>query len=522
MDEMREGNIYPDGQIISLILKMMDIFRDGVEDISKGKSGEIKSALGLLQLIDDLKEDSAGNFPDTEDIEKDKENEGQKVESEKNEEIPKDSKSEKNKMLQKNNQEQKTSGTINKSIKNKDIRVSLDKVDNLVDLVGELALAKMMVVQNPDLQKIDNLENFDRAVHQLNRIVSDLQYTSMSLRMVPIAATFKKMVRLVHDLSYKFNKKVKLETIGEETEIDKTVVDLIADPLVHLVRNAIDHGIEPVEERNAIGKPKTGKLIIEAKHEAGEVWIVIKDDGRGLDREKILEKAISSGLINTDGSNLTDEQVYKLIFEPGFSTAKNVTEISGRGVGMDVVRKNLEKIKGIVDIDSTKGRGTTFTLRIPLTLALMDGMLIQVGDSKFIIPLESIKESFRPKKEEITVTMDGQEIVKLRNELIPVIRLHELYDIEPLNYELEKSLLVTLEHERGKYCLAVDELLGQQQAVIKGLSEYIGNVEGVSGCTILGNGQVSLILDAGTIYELAKNKFNGKSKSIKKLGKTNK
>jgi len=383
----------------------------------------------------------------------------------------------------------------------KDIRVDLDKVDKLVDLVGELALAEMMVVQNPAVIGIE-AEEFDRATHHLGRVIAELQYVSMSLRMVPIAATFRKLIRLVHDLSYKSGKIVRLETVGEDTEIDKTVAEQIADPLVHIVRNAIDHGIETPDDRTASGKTESGTLTIAAKHEGGEVWIEISDDGRGLNREKILNKAKSMGLVSGDGAELKDEEVYKLILEPGFSTAAKITEVSGRGVGMDVVKKNVEKINGHVDIATQPGKWSRFTLRIPLTLALMDGMLVQVGATRYIVPLLSIRECIRPLQKDITVTPDGQEVVKVREELIPVIRLHTLHNIRPEHTELIDSLLIVVEHRGRSFCITVDGVLGQQQAVIKGLSDYVGDVRGVSGCTILGDGTVSLILDIGSLMEM--------------------
>ncbi|MDY6851237.1 MAG: chemotaxis protein CheA, partial [Thermodesulfobacteriota bacterium] len=298
-------------------------------------------------------------------------------------------------------------------------------------------------------------------------------------------------------------KKVNLTLLGEETELDKTVTELIADPLVHIVRNAIDHGLESPEDRKSAGKDETGELTIEAKHEGGEVWIVISEDGRGLDREKLLAKGIEKGLVQGDGGEMSDQEVYELIFQPGFSTAREVTDISGRGVGMDVVKKNIEKIKGRVDIRSEPGRGTVFTLRIPLTLAIMEGMLVGVGRSRYTIPLLAIRESIQVEPGQITTTMDGEELVKVREEIIPVVSLHELQGVQPEHKKLDAGLLVIVEHQGESVGLFVDEILGEHQAVIKGLSNYVGNVNGVSGCTILGDGEVSLILDVGGLIERA-------------------
>jgi len=382
------------------------------------------------------------------------------------------------------------------------IRVDLTKLDSLMNLVGELVIAEAMVTRNPDLDGHE-FENLEKASHHLRRITSDLQDVAMSVRMVPLSGTFKKMVRLVHDTGLKAGKKVELELHGEETEVDKTVIEQISDPLVHIVRNAIDHGLETGEERALTDKPETGKVTISARHESGEVWITVSDDGKGLDREVILAKAIERGLVDGDGSDMRDEDVFKLIFEPGFSTAAQVTEISGRGVGMDVVRKNIEKINGKVDIKSVLGEGSQFIMRIPLTMAIIEGMLVRVGKSTYSIPLLSIREAIRPVADQITTTPDGVEVVKLRADMIPVIRMHELYGIEPSFENLADGTLIIVENDGVAGALFVDEILGQQQTVVKGLSDYVGSPHGVSGCTILGDGRISLILDVATILNNA-------------------
>jgi two-component system chemotaxis sensor kinase CheA len=382
------------------------------------------------------------------------------------------------------------------------IRVDLTKLDTLMNLVGELVIAEAMVTRNPDLDGHE-FENLEKASHHLRRITSDLQDVAMSVRMVPLSGTFKKMIRLVHDTGLKAGKKVELELVGEETEVDKTVIEQISDPLVHIVRNAIDHGLETPEQRAQTDKPASGKVTISARHESGEVWITVGDDGKGLDRDVILNKAIERGLLETDGNELRDEDVFKLIFEPGFSTAAQVTEISGRGVGMDVVRKNIEKINGRVDIKSVKGQGSQFIMRIPLTMAIIEGMLVRVGKSTYNIPLLSIREAFRPEPGQITTTPDGIEVVKLREDMIPVIRMHELYGIQTSCEDLADGTLVIVENEGNSGALFVDEILGQQQTVVKALSDYVGSPHGVSGCTILGDGRISLILDVATILNKA-------------------
>ena len=392
-----------------------------------------------------------------------------------------------------------------KEIKRTDIRVDLDKLDSLLDLVGELVIAGSMVTSNEEIIEKGG-EGFEKSSENLTRIIRELQQVAMSVRMIPIAGVFSKMMRLVHDLSRKSHKKVKLITAGEQTEVDKTVVEMISDPLVHIIRNAVDHGLESEEERQDSGKDLTGTVSLEARHEGGEVWIIIKDDGKGLNRDVILKKGIERGLVEGDGSNMKDDDVFSLVFEPGFSTASQVTEISGRGVGMDVVKKNIEKLKGTIDIRSEAGKGSAFILRIPLTLAIIDGMLVRVGDAKYVIPILAIKESLKVVKEQITISPEGGEIIKVRDELFPVIRLHDLHDIEPDSREITETILMLVEYKGRFVALMIDELLGQESIVVKGLSEYIGNVKGVSGCSILGSGDICLILDIGTLLQLAEDK----------------
>jgi two-component system chemotaxis sensor kinase CheA len=384
-----------------------------------------------------------------------------------------------------------------------DIRVDLTKLDALVNLVGELVIAEAMVTRHPSMRTIED-ETLERAVHQLRRVSADLQDVAMAVRMIPLSATFRKLIRLVHDLSNKVGKLVRLELVGEETEVDKSLIEQLSDPLVHIVRNSLDHGLEMPHERHAAGKSETGTITIEARHEGGEVLIIISDDGRGLDRTRILSKAVERGLLQqSEAEKLTDAQIHNLIFEPGFSTADQVTDISGRGVGMDVVKKNIEKVKGTVEIRSKPLMGTTIVLHIPLTLAIIDGMLVRVGSARYTLPLLSIRESFRPLPEQITVTPDGQEVARVRRDMLPVVRLHELYRRPPDHEKLEEGILVIVESGTQTVCLFVDELLGQQQAVIKGLSGYLGQARGVSGCTILGDGEVSLILDVASLIAMA-------------------
>ena len=396
---------------------------------------------------------------------------------------------------------------VSRQLKKTDIRVDTQKLDKLVNLVGELLIAETMVTRNSDLKDLV-LENFEKAVHHLRRITSELQDVAMSVRMIPLTMTFQKLVRVVHDLGRKSNKKVKLSLVGEETEVDKTMTEQIADPLVHMVRNAVDHGIEPAEERLRIGKPEAGNVTIEARYEGGEVWIIVSDDGHGLDREVILEKAAKKGLLSKDPALMTDEEAYNLIFEPGFSTASTVSEVSGRGVGMDVVKRNIENLKGRTTVKSKPGQGTSIYLQIPLTLAIIDGMLVRVGDSRYTIPLLSIRESLRPLPGSITMSPSGEEILRIREDLISVIRLHKIHHKTPQYENLTEGILVVVEEHGRRVAIFVDEILGQQQTVIKGLSSFLSTAEGISGCTILGDGAISLILDIGSIIAKAGDKVH--------------
>jgi two-component system chemotaxis sensor kinase CheA len=382
-----------------------------------------------------------------------------------------------------------------------DIRVDLHKLDLLINLVGELVIAESMVTRCPAVAHVED-EYYSRAKHQLRRICDDLQDCAMSVRMIPLSATFRKMVRLVHDLATKSGKKIKLNLVGEETEVDKTVIEQIADPLVHIVRNSCDHGVEPPEDRIKAGKTDTGSVTLTGKHEGGEVWIMINDDGRGLNREKILAKALEKGLVGSEAKDWSDDRVYKLVFEPGFSTADKVTDISGRGVGMDVVKRNIEKLNGRIDIASRPGRGSTFTLRIPLTLAIVDAMLVQVGDGTYMIPTLTIRESLVPTMSQVTVTPEGREILRLREEMVPIVRLYDVFGCKPGADKLKDGILIVAEDSGRSYAFFVDRIVGQQQTVIKGLPDYIGEANGFSGCTILGDGTVSLIVDVGAVSQM--------------------
>ncbi len=393
------------------------------------------------------------------------------------------------------NHQQDTDSAANAAKKQSMIMVQLNKLDQLLDLVGELVISEAMVTRNPDLSEIQGLDNFNKAARHHRKVINELQDVVMSIRMVPLAGTFQKMNRLVRDMSKRLNKPVELEIKGEETEVDKNIIEHLSDPLMHIIRNSIDHGIEYEEERISRGKPAQGTIKLEAKNEGGDVWITIKDDGGGLDKEKILARAMEHGLFENTGAELSEQEIYSFILLPGFSTNAEVTEFSGRGVGMDVVAQNIEEIGGAVHIDSTAGKGTTISLKIPLTLAIIDGMGIRVGDSVYTVPITSIRESFKARENEVFLDPDGQEMIMVRGECLTILRLHELYKIQTAVRDIQDGIIMIAETDNRSICLFADELLGEQQVVVKALPKYLKKVKGIGGCTLLGNGKSSLILD---------------------------
>lgn len=383
------------------------------------------------------------------------------------------------------------------------VSVNVAKLDKLMDLVGELVISEAMVTQNPDLDGL-HLDNFQKAARRHRKIISELQDIAMSIRMVPLSATFQKMNRIVRDMSRKLDKDVKLEIIGEETEVDKNIIEHISDPLMHLIRNAIDHGIESREERRAKGKPGTGTVTLEAKNAGGDVLIIVKDDGRGLDRQKIIARAKANGLVSRPENELTDKEIFSYVFLPGFSTKEKATEFSGRGVGMDVVAKNIGAVGGNISLNSVEGKGTVITIKIPLTLAIMDGMTIAAGDHRYTIPTLSIRESFKAKETDVFRDPDGNEMIMIRGECYPVLRLYEIFKISTSVTNIADGIIVMVENQGKCLCLFTDELIGEQQVVVKALPDYIKKfrkVKGVAGCTLLGDGSISLILNIGGLVE---------------------
>jgi two-component system chemotaxis sensor kinase CheA len=382
------------------------------------------------------------------------------------------------------------------------IRVNTVRLDKLIDMVGELVIAQSMVAQDGHLIE-ESCHDLLRKVTQAGKIVRELQDLSMSMRMVPLRGAFQKMQRVARDLARKSGKSVELVTDDGETEIDRHMVDILNDVLVHMVRNAIDHGIEAPDEREGSGKSRMGTVRLRAFHSGGTVVVEIRDDGRGLNREKILRKAIASGLVDPDKA-FSDNEVFNMIFAPGLSTSEQVTDVSGRGVGMDVVRQGVEALHGRIDINSAPGVGSTFTVRLPLTLAITDGMLVRVGSERYIIPTISIHLCFRPTPDSISTISGSGELVMLRGELMPLFRLHRLFGVDSAIEDPVQGLLVVVGDEDRRCALLVDELLGQQQVVAKSLTKAVGKIPGVSGGAILGDGQVGLILDTGEVAAQAR------------------
>ena len=493
----KELEVYP--ELITLLLSNIEIIRNRLDDIAENKAKKTsqnteasseKKEVEEIFIKDKQQEETVIIFPD------DEVNEESVPENLGDKHIAAVVKQTANKVEQIKN-------TVNiNNAQKKDIRVETTKIDKLFDLVGELITIETMVSNNPDLAGME-FPNFVKATNMLNKITRELQEISLSIRMMPLESLFNKMKRLVRDVSLKMGKKVELTISGQETEMDKNVIDEIADPLVHILRNSIDHGVESPEDRLAKGKPEIGEVSLSARYEGNEILIVIEDDGKGLDKDIILKKAQSKGIQKAFADKMTDKDIWNLIFEPGLSTAEKVTDISGRGVGMDVVKKNIEKLRGKVDIFSKQGEGSRFTMRIPLTLAIMEAMIIRIGAERFAVPILTIRESFKIKPEQVYKTMDGLEMVKVRDEVLPVIRLHEYFEKNTHSRNLEDGILIYIETRDKKVCLFADEIVGQQQAVIKGFSDFIGKLPAVMGCMILGDGDVGLILDIEGLIELS-------------------
>ena len=518
LDRVRNGELKPDAEQFSLLTDILDFIRMAIEDIAQGGKGNIPGVDGVISMIEDFllsteADASPGMERKSRDTEKEKAPPSQKSEPAPHPQTTPVEKAETPPPAQPAQPSQKESSSPASKHKMEEvIRVDVSKLNALMDLVGEIVIAESMVSQHPELRGRD-LPGFEKAVLHLQKNIRELQEIATSMRMIPIQGLFRKMNRLVRDLSKKSGKKIELKIFGGETEIDRSVIEHISDPLVHIIRNSVDHGIEPLEERRAKGKPETARIALQAKQVGREIQIRISDDGRGLDREKILQKAQEKNLLPSRHSDLSDEEVWRLIFLPGFSTADKVTDISGRGVGMDVVVRNIEKIRGRVEIHSEKDKGTTVTLRIPLTTAIIDGMIIRVGNSLYAIPMLDIRESLVIRPDQIVQMMDGEEVVHIRNSLYPVVRIHEFHNITLEKKPLTEGILIIVESTNNAICVFADELIGQKQLVIKPIPEYLGNIEAVSGCAILGNGEICLILDIASLVkasekEMAKQEYS--------------
>jgi len=489
LDLARKGQLVLAGDISDVVFESVDMLKAMLAGLQESLEGgrPVPSQTGLSSMLEALKDASEGKTP-APSLNTAKARENDK----KLDEIVED-KTEAKKSTD-------TGGTATRATEEK-IKVATTRLDNLINMTGELVIAQLMVAE-----EIKSTQSFDhelvRKVAHQGKIVRELQELSMSMRMVPIQGVFQKMTRLARDLSRKAGKKVDFVTMGEETELDRTVVDKVADPLIHMVRNSLDHGIESGEDRLKAGKNETGHVELRAFHQAGNIVIEIEDDGKGLDKARILKKAIDNGVVDPS-QDLSDEDVFKLIFHPGLSTAEKITSVSGRGVGMDVVKKNIEALRGKIEISSTKGKGTIFTIRLPLTLAIIDGQVVCIGEHRYIVPINSIVRSLRPKPEQISSVQGRGEVVLERGELIPLVRLYQLLGAVPATEDPTEALVVVVEEDGKKCCLLVDDLLAQQQVVIKSLGEALGRVRGVSGGAIMGDGKVCLILDIPGLVGLA-------------------
>ncbi|GEN27946.1 chemotaxis protein CheA [Halovibrio variabilis] len=394
------------------------------------------------------------------------------------------------------------------------IRVSVDKVDQIINLVGELIITQSMLDQTvSDLedQSVGN-SSLQNGMSLLQRNARDLQESVMSIRMIPMEFVFSRFPRVVRDTAGKLNKEIELITEGKSTELDKSLVERITDPLTHLVRNSLDHGVEMPDVREAIGKPRVGKLTLSARHQGGNILIEVRDDGAGMDRDRLLAKARENGLNVSD--TMSDDDVFQLIFAPGFSTANEVTDVSGRGVGMDVVKRNIQSMGGRVEIQSKLGEGTNTRIVLPLTLAILDGMSIKVGGETFILPLSTVLESLQPSKDDMYAMAGDDVVIKVRDEYLPVIAIHEVLDVENAITDPTKSIAVIVQGEGRRYAMLVDELIGQQQVVVKNLEDNYRKVPGISSATILGDGSVALILDISGLHRLSRLKKEAGKKVV--------
>ncbi len=493
LDKLRKGEFKVKSTCIDLILKIKDVLMNLIHLVK----AQLNDAPISQELVPNLNE-IYGNL--------DRCAKNQNLSEEENSEKPVlETPAEGNLVSEKNVNEHEAKAIVIDDT----VKISAKKLDNLLNLVGELVISHNQISQNQNLKKLVD-PTLQKTITHSSNIIRDVQQISMGLRMVPIKQTFHKMKRLVRDLSQKSDKQVELHISGAETELDRSTIEYLNDPLIHLIRNAMDHGIESAEERVQLGKTEAARINLKAYHSSGNIVIEINDNGRGIDEQKILESGIKKGLVRKD-ENLSESEVLKLIFEPGFSTAQKVTEISGRGVGMDVVKKNVDKLSGNIQISTEKGEGSTFILKFPLTMAIMDGMVIEISGEQYILPVLSIKESVRPNHNDINGFMDRGEMIKIRENLFPLVRLQQVLEIEGTEKNVEESIIMVVDNGGKSFGLQVDKILGQQQIVIKNINPYFGSMRGISGYTILGNGMVGLILDTKDLLELHKEQMKLKN-----------
>ena len=482
LDLTRQGKLTAQSEVIDIILSGRDALRQFVTEIDRQLSGEAQGepiivATGKLLLrIQEVQQDG------TEGAEPGSEAEIAAPTAPTQDRTPGQPAAEETKAAPDNRRS--TSGFV---------KVDTAKLDSLVDLVGELVIAQSLVNQDADLRAVQS-QQLSRNLAQLGRSTNELQHIAMSLRMVPIRASFQKMARLVRDVAAKAGKQVELRVSGEGTELDRNLIEEINDPLIHLIRNAVDHGVENPEKRLAVGKPAQGIVQLRAFHLGGNIVIEIEDDGAGLNKERILAKAIQAGLV-TAGAQLSEQEIFGLIFAPGLSTAEKVTDISGRGVGMDVVQRNINKLRGKIEVHSTPGKGSTISIHLPLTLAIIDGLIFSVGPERFIVPTLCVRESFRPSAAMISTVQGRGEMVSVRGQLSPLVRIYEHFGIQPESTDPAQSIIIMVETNRQHRCLLVDRLIGKQEVVIKGLGHMFKQSQGLAGAAILGDGRVGLILD---------------------------
>jgi len=516
LDEARSGNLLLVGPLVDLVLDAVDLLRAMITDVSiqlstgqpTGQDFGVAEFIERIRRAKDLGlKGQDGQVPPLGEIlvaggELEPEELAKGLEAQKDSQQPIGSvlvqqKAATARAVVRGLREQRSAQTEVQAVK-----VDTLKLDNMVDMVGELVIALSLVNQNPKVGSLKD-QKLDRDLGQLSRITSELQKTAMSLRMVPIKQTFDRMLRLVRDVSKKAGKKTELVMEGQDTEIDRNVVEAIYDPLVHMIRNSVDHGVENPAGRRAAGKPEAGRILLKAFHQGGKIVIEIEDDGQGLDPDRILAKAVERGLVSADGS-LSQSEIFNLIMEPGFSTAEQVTEISGRGVGMDVVKKAVENLRGTVEIASERGLYTRFLIRLPLTMAIIEGMIVQVGRERYIIPALSVEEVIKPEAKAFSTAGGGiGEMVMARGKLLPLIRLGELFSIPDHQSDLNRIVVVILENEGRRKAVVVDELLGKQEVVIKSLGKGLEHLKGLAGGAILGDGRVGLILDVKGLFQVA-------------------